>query len=74
MTLARCPLCDAELAQLLPLEAFLLGIGVRRALDDDKPIASQMCDTHRPKVVFGMLSLAQKMSEATGPMTPQVKA
>ena len=63
MTLARCPLCDVERVQLNPVEAFILGLGTRRAFDDGKPIASQMCETHRPRVTMAMLTMVQKLAE-----------
>ena len=56
-----CLVCDLERAVLTPIEAFVLGIGIRRILDENVGIAEQMCGTHRAPTVMAMVSLATKM-------------
>ena len=65
MTLTRCPICDIERAQITPLESFMLGIGIRKALDDSRSIAEQMCNDHRVPLTMAIVSLAQKMAGLT---------
>ncbi len=53
MTLKRCPLCDVEQYRMTPTEAFVLGLGVRKALDS-RPITDQVCEVHRSATAAAM--------------------
>jgi hypothetical protein len=67
MTLAHCPCCDIENAALTPIEAFMLGIGVRKLLDDSKSIAEQMCEKHRMPLVGAIMTLGAKIAARSTP-------
>lgn len=66
MMLAACPCCDLERAKLTPLQAMAFGMGVRHVLDDDEPIASQMCPEHRLHFSRAMMHVAIAISRIKG--------
>ena len=64
--LAVCPCCEVDKHQLTPIQALVLGIGIRASLDDSKTIAEQMCSMHRFPIVQAMMAIAVKISNVKG--------